>query len=167
MLLQLQALFVGEVSRLPFDTECDLSQLELFGSRPFRRPAHVQGEVVSSAGIVTLHADITTWFEGDCDRCAAPLSREDRLHVKHTLVTSVNNEENDDLVLIENFQLPLDELVEMDVLLALPSKNLCRPDCRGLCSRCGQNLNEGSCDCAKAVTDPRLEALRQLLSENE
>ncbi len=163
MLLQLQALFAGEVSRLPIDTECDLSQLELFGSCPFRRPVKVQGEVVSSAGIVTLRADITAWYEGSCDRCTAPLSREDKLHVEHTLVTSVSNEENDDLVVIENFRLPLDDLVETDVLLALPSKNLCRPDCRGLCLYCGQNLNEGLCGCRPAAVDPRLEALRQLI----
>ena len=163
MLLQLQSLFAGEVKRLPIDTECDLSQLELSGSFPFRRPVKVQGEVVSSAGIVTLRADITTWFEGTCDRCAAPLSREDKLHVEHTLVTSVNNEENDDLVLIENFRLPLDDLVEMDVLLALPSKNLCRPDCRGLCLYCGKNLNEGLCGCRKEAVEPRLEILRQLI----
>ena len=163
MLLQLQSLFTGEVKRLPIDTECDLSELDFFGSRPFRRPAKVQGEVVSSAGIVTLRAVVTTRFEGACDRCAAPLDREDVLPIEHVLVTSVNNEENDDLVLIENFRLPLDELVEMDVLLSLPSKNLCRPDCRGLCPRCGHNLNDGPCGCEQKETDPRLDVLRQLI----
>ncbi|MBP3388937.1 MAG: DUF177 domain-containing protein, partial [Clostridia bacterium] len=62
-----------------------------------------------------------------------------------------------------NFRLPLDDLVEMDVLLALPSKNLCRPDCRGLCLYCGKNLNEGLCGCRKEAVDPRLEILRQLI----
>ncbi len=163
MLLQLRSLFTGETARLPIETECDLSQLELFGSRPFRRPALVRGEAVSSAGIVTLHLTVTTWYEGVCDRCASPLCREDRLTIEHTLVTSVSNEENDDLILVENFCLPLDELVSDDVLLALPSKNLCRPDCRGLCPCCGKNLNEGSCGCTPAAADPRLDVLRQLI----
>jgi len=46
--------------------------------------------------------------------------------------------------------------------LALPSKPLCRPDCKGLCPRCGQNLNEGACRCGDESGDPRLAALRGL-----
>ena len=47
-------------------------------------------------------------------------------------------------------------------MLNLDSKLLCREDCKGLCSRCGKNLNLGPCDCRKEP-DPRLAALAQLL----
>ncbi|MBQ2779962.1 MAG: DUF177 domain-containing protein [Clostridia bacterium] len=163
MLLHLQSLFVGDQKILPFETTCDLSSLEISDSRPFRRPVTAQGEVVSAAGIVTLRLSICSTYEGDCDRCMTPFSREDRLHVEYTLVTSLNNEESDGYLLVENFTLSLDELVETEVLLALPSKNLCRKTCRGLCALCGKNLNEGDCDCQKQTVDPRLEKLRQLL----
>ena len=58
---------------------------------------------------------------------------------------------------------PLDELVEADLILSLPFKNLCREDCRGLCPICGKNLNEGLCGCRPQTADPRLEILRQLI----
>jgi uncharacterized protein len=61
-------------------------------------------------------------------------------------------------------RLNLDELVEEDVNLALPTKYLCKDDCKGLCSSCGKNLNNGQCDC-KAPIDPRMEALLQLLED--
>jgi uncharacterized metal-binding protein YceD (DUF177 family) len=35
------------------------------------------------------------------------------------------------------------------VLLELPSRSLCSPGCKGLCPRCGRNLNEGACSCPK------------------
>jgi uncharacterized protein len=61
-------------------------------------------------------------------------------------------------------RLDLDQLVEEDVNLAIPSKYLCNPDCKGLCSICGKNLNENQCDC-KAPVDPRMAVLLQLLDE--
>ena len=76
-------------------------------------------------------------------------------------MTSLNNEDNGDFVLVDNYQLPLDSLVEADLILSLPSKVLCREDCRGLCPHCGKDLNEGLCGCKPKTVDPRLEALGQ------
>ena len=68
-----------------------------------------------------------------------------------------------DLRVIEGDELDLDELIYSDIILLTPTKFLCKEDCKGLCPTCGKNLNEGDCACAKQQTDPRLEALRQLL----
>jgi uncharacterized protein len=43
----------------------------------------------------------------------------------------------------------------------------CKPDCKGLCAQCGQNLNEGQCDCDAEPIDPRLAPLRALLEQME
>ncbi len=57
----------------------------------------------------------------------------------------------------------LSEVLRQNILLALPMHPLCRPDCRGLCPQCGQNLNEGACDCPQPIGDPRLAVLGDLL----
>ena len=163
MLLQLQSLFVGEKEQLPIDCTLDFSKLEWNGMYPFREPVKVSGQVSLSAGVVTLKADVSYQYEGVCDRCAAPLCRERRFTMEHILVVSLNHEDNDSFVLIDNYQLPLDDLVEEDLLLDQPSKVLCSEECRGLCATCGKNLNEGSCDCRHEAVDPRLAALQQLL----
>lgn len=54
----------------------------------------------------------------------------------------------------------LDPILREQVLLALPISVVCRDDCRGLCSMCGQNLNERECGCERKVLDPRLAALK-------
>ena len=69
-------------------------------------------------------------------------------------------------ILVENMVLDLDELVIEDVFLSLPSRFLCKSDCKGLCNYCGHDLNESDCGCKKPV-DPRLAALQQLLSDEE
>ena len=59
--------------------------------------------------------------------------------------------------------LDLTEALREQILLELPMRPLCKPDCRGLCVECGKNLNEGPCGCVKETIDPRLVRLKDLL----
>ncbi len=59
--------------------------------------------------------------------------------------------------------LDLTEALREYILLDLPMRPLCKPDCRGLCVECGKNLNEETCDCVKETIDPRLVGLKDLL----
>lgn len=59
--------------------------------------------------------------------------------------------------------LDLTEALREYILLNLPMRPLCKPDCRGLCVECGQNLNEGPCNCVRETIDPRLARLKDLL----
>jgi len=63
--------------------------------------------------------------------------------------------------------LDLGPLVREEAILAVPMVVLCRPDCAGLCPECGQNLNDGVCDCAQNTIDPRLAVLRSMLGEDD
>ncbi|MGA2218632.1 MAG: DUF177 domain-containing protein [Terracidiphilus sp.] len=58
----------------------------------------------------------------------------------------------------------LEDVLREQVLLALPVRTLCKPDCRGLCPRCGQNRNSQPCNCEEGPSDPRWEALAGLRS---
>ena len=62
-------------------------------------------------------------------------------------------------------ELDLGEAVREEVVLAVNPYVVCDPECKGLCSRCGADLNEGPCDCSENEVDPRWEALRDLKSE--
>lgn len=59
----------------------------------------------------------------------------------------------------------LEDVLREQVLLALPVRTLCKPDCKGLCPRCGQNRNSQDCSCEEGQTDPRWEALAGLRSQ--
>jgi uncharacterized protein len=59
--------------------------------------------------------------------------------------------------------LDLAPLVRELTLLEHPMQPHCRPDCRGLCHQCGQNLNNGTCECKTESIDPRFSALKNLL----
>jgi uncharacterized protein len=56
----------------------------------------------------------------------------------------------------------LEDVLKEQVLLALPAKVICMPDCKGLCPHCGKNLNAEECGCKLEMTDPRWAALADI-----
>ena len=64
----------------------------------------------------------------------------------HIVVPSVSNDDNDDYIVADGESIELNEIALTDILLSLPSKILCREDCKGLCMVCGCDLNESQCD---------------------
>jgi uncharacterized protein len=70
--------------------------------------------------------------------------------------------EDADLSFYEGDEIDVSPLLREQMLLALPTQALCRPDCQGLCPSCGANLNADACDCHEETGDPRLTVLRSL-----
>ncbi|MCI8418733.1 MAG: DUF177 domain-containing protein [Lachnospiraceae bacterium] len=58
--------------------------------------------------------------------------------------------------------LDVDELVYSEILLNWPMKTLCSEACKGICKRCGANLNHGPCGCDTVELDPRMAAIREI-----
>jgi uncharacterized protein len=59
----------------------------------------------------------------------------------------------------------LEDVLREQVLLSLPVRTLCMPDCKGLCPRCGENRNSQACSCDAGPSDPRWQALSGLRSK--
>jgi uncharacterized protein len=163
MLLALKKLFTGESTDLPFAETLDFGDVELDGVKPFVSPVCVKGQVSSSTEGITLSMTAAFDFCVPCDRCAASIKSKKEYRFDHDLVLELHHEDHGDYILVENYELDLDELVRADILLELPTKNLCSPDCKGLCPQCGTNLNSGSCTCDTHQIDSRLEILKQLI----
>ena len=81
-----------------------------------------------------------------CDKCLKEFSRDYDLSFDHIVVPSISNDDNDDYIVADGESIELNEIALTDMLLSLPTKNLCKDDCKGLCMVCGCDLNEGQCD---------------------
>ena len=104
-----------------------------------------------------------------CDRCLEqvavkiPYEIEQKLDMKKSDAERVQDlDENDYLT---GMDLDVDRLVYLEVLMSWPLKVLCKEDCKGICSRCGKNLNEGPCGCAEEPKDPRMAAISDIFSK--
>lgn len=73
-------------------------------------------------------------------------------------------EDQEGFLIGEDHMLDLSEAVRQAIVLAQPITTNCRPECAGLCHRCGQNLNYGSCHCAEESGDERWSPLREMFS---
>ena len=162
MKLDLKPLAQQPGGALPFALQVDLSDLEWYGGKPFANPVRVKGEVRNRAGALALTARLDTVLSLVCDRCAKPFEREKTVEYETLLAFELANGESDEIVLLEDGKADAGDLARTAFILGMDSKTLCSEDCKGLCPRCGADLNLGPCSCKKEP-DPRLAALARLL----
>ena len=166
MMLGLSKIIETPGASVPFSTEVDLSDLCYGVSYPVTEPVVAEGAVRNTAGVLMMTGSVRTTIHGTCDRCTEHFDREIDLPIEVILVEELSNEENEDewVFPLEGDSADLDDIVRTVFVLNLDSKLLCKEDCKGLCCRCGKNLNAGPCNCQKEL-DPRFAALKQLLEK--
>ena len=110
---------------------------------------------------ILVQGELQVGLTDECARCLDPVSRDVTFKLEELFAypTPLDNEfsVNDAGIL------DLGPLVRDEVFIALGSSVLCRPDCKGLCPHCGENLNNTTCDCESDAIDPRFAQLKELL----
>lgn len=116
----------------------------------------VQGAAELAGMDIRIHGRIGAEAGAECARCTAPveLAVEQDFDLLYRPVSNIGQDveieiPRDELEVgfYSGEGINLDDVVKEQVILALPMKVLCRPDCRGLCPVCGANLNAGACHC--------------------
>lgn len=133
-------------------------------------PVRFAGSVAPIESGYSLQGDVGWQGQLECSRCLAayPFRSEEEFSLvlyPRRAATEADRElerEELDVYFYEEPEVPVAPIVEERIQMALPMKPLCREDCKGLCSVCGQDLNQGNCECRVATVDPRFEALRKL-----
>lgn len=164
MTLDLKRIFANLGSKQTVEHTLDMSGTDYAGGFPLKSPVKVNGSIFNRAGVVTLCLNMEYVFTAPCDRCGTVTSKTHTVSLEKSLATSISGEASDTIITVPDMKLDVDELVFSEVYLNLPSKHLCCDDCRGICCKCGKNLNEGDCDCNFKEVDPRLSKLAELLN---
>lgn len=151
MILQLREIFQIEGIHLPVSYEITPEELSEVRGYTFAAPVAVSGEFYNRAGIVTLKYTVSCTLDVVCDRCLTELKRDYSYDFSHTVVPSLQSEGDiyDTYLVAQHDSIDMNETAISDLLLMLPTKMLCREDCKGLCDICGCNLNERTCNCRK------------------
>ena len=162
MLLDVKPILRDPSKRLSFQFEMDLSDLDFSGRRPVSRPVTVEGEAYSSADVLQLDLTARSTLDAVCDRCGKEFFQDKEAPYSCMLAEELQDEDNDEIVLLEEGKVDLADLARTAFILGMDTKTLCSEDCKGLCPRCGADLNLGPCSCKKEA-DPRLAVLAKLL----
>lgn len=102
-----------------------------------------------------------------CDRCLQDVEQEFHIMVDKELDLTNRDEEKSmneaDYMIGTN--LDVDKLIFGEILVSWPMKVLCKEDCKGICKRCGANLNITECQCQKTEPDPRMAAIQDIFNK--
>ena len=93
------------------------------------------------ADVLVLEGEARSVLDETCDRCMTRFSREKVVPLQFLLAETLENEEEDDIVLLENGEVDVGQLAYTAFILNMDTKHLCSEDCKGLCPGCGVNLN--------------------------
>ncbi len=151
--------------KLPLNLELDFGGREEQGAK-FLTPVSVAGEFVNIGGSIELKGEARCRIEYICDRCCETFESDFCCSFEEVFKkedTRVEDDNNPDAVILEGTAVEIDEIVLANIVVNLPTKRLCREDCKGLCANCGQNLNQSECECDTRPTDPRFDILDGLL----
>ncbi|NHM27544.1 DUF177 domain-containing protein [Desulfofundulus sp. TPOSR] len=153
-----------------------LPELEFHGDRlSFDGPARAFLEISNTGKTLLVEGEVKGTLEVRCARCLEPF----RLPVEATLSEVYYPADSEEMVVAdpakEEYQewipfsgdvLDITPEVLKSILLVLPMRFLCDEGCRGLCPRCGQNLNMAPCACSGEDVDPRLMILKDMFKDS-
>lgn len=161
--LDVSGLLRGETRQLDFDVSVQIDSQDF--DVAFPRLPRVHGSVVNMSGYIELSAEISAEYETSCSRCLKDLKETFVLSLKAPVAESLENMDNEEYIIPENSLIDLSELVREALILNLPMSHLCKEDCKGLCNKCGKDLNDGDCGCVRVEKDPRWAVLEHFFDE--
>ena len=145
--------------------------------------SRLRGTATKMGRNVLVQAKFQVPLTGQCKRCLKPLQLDEPVDLVRTYNPADQarpsaghkageSEGSADPGLVdeetyEGKEIDLAPAVREQILLQIPSPPVCRDDCRGLCPRCGKDLNESDCGCDRAVMDPRWAALKGIQLEKK
>ena len=134
------------------------------------RPVSLSGTYMLADETVIVRGVARAVIQSPCARCLEPTDTEVEAELEEAFIRDTGEplEADADQYMYSGHVLELDEAVRTALLLEMPSRILCKEDCRGLCDQCGADLNINECSCQKDLTHRNpFSALASLLNEDE
>jgi len=161
------ALHEIERGQLNFDFTTVFDQLTNGSDKRFPEAIRVEAKVEKTDKDYIIRIEVVTTAHLICDRCGEIFNK--KIAEKITVLSSLkkynwDNGENGEVKILHPHSQVISitqEILDL-LLLSIPPKVLCKQDCRGLCSKCGANLNKITCKCQNNSTDPRWNKLKNI-----
>lgn len=123
---------------------------------------HLEGSISCTGGVLVLEANVVADVLTQCARCLKEITFPLSFSFSETLVLAgqQTDADADSVILFEGKEIDVGEIAINNLLLNISSKYLCSEDCKGICPKCGKDLNDGECSCDFVEIDPRWEKLK-------
>lgn len=164
MLLDVSQILRNQSEILNFDEKISLDNKEFKSQRiEFKDPAVAKGTVKNVGGVLVLEMKVNGIFNTVCDRCLKEITGKIEFSDEQSFVKSESEEKGEDALILTDKKIDLYDLVIKGIFANLPSKNLCSEGCKGICHKCGADLNLEECKCKDDDDwNPQFEILKGL-----
>ena len=143
--------------------ESSLGTYDIVDKKPFELTISNTGK-----NKLTISGDVTLSLIIPCDRCLEDVKTDINFSIERSLDMSDDDsdgvKESEEQDYIDGYSLDVEKLVLSEALMNLPGKILCKEDCKGLCMKCGTNLNISECSCDRYVPDPRMSVIQDIFN---
>lgn len=131
----------------------------------FKGPADFKGRLVNAGGLLKLDGRLKVDYTGKCYRCLKDISGSVDIRIDEDFISAdVQPDKDSEAYTFEGNYVELDKAFTDNILLYLPMKQICSESCKGICSKCGSDLNERQCDCREGDIDPRMQVLKNFFN---
>ncbi|HEY8464678.1 MAG TPA: DUF177 domain-containing protein [Bacillota bacterium] len=125
--------------------------------------AKVEGKVTNTGKGFLVEAKVQFNYQASCSRCLTEFTADCCFEVKEEFVKG-DHASDETVYGFSGDSIDLTECLRDQIILALPMKFLCTPECKGICPECGKNLNLEVCHCRSEQTNHQFEILKNFLS---
>ena len=173
MFVNLTDVFTNEGKVVTVRAETEIEQIKI-GDTVFsvkdKTPVNLTFTNIGK-GKARITGDVGITFSMNCDRCLKPVDKTLVLQFDREVFTPDMIETIPDGVedqeFMDGYQFNMEDLLNNEIVINWPMKVLCKPDCKGICRQCGQDLNTGTCDCDTFVPDPRMAVIKDIFNGNK
>lgn len=162
MKLDMKGIFDGSVFDIDFDEFVELDSSKV--GEKVKSPVNVKGSIYNTEDGIFLTGKVYTRYVDECARCLAETEVIIESDISARLVQELGpiDDEDDELYIVcTKEEIFIEDALSDIIVTSLPMKVICSEECKGLCPKCGIDLNKGSCDCEVDNVDPRLAKLKE------
>ena len=161
MFIDISQVLKGEGKFKKFSETLAFDDFQFFSNDvKFASDIKVDGVFKNLGDVIFFEGKASTVLNCECGKCLKEFSKDFEFSFDQKFSKNPNS---DDVCAFEGNEIFIDDVIIQALCMDLPISFVCADDCKGLCHKCGKNLNEGECDCEDDDIDPRMAVLKNFL----
>ena len=167
MVIDLSEIIRDIDAKIILDNDIEVESTEFMGEMfTFSKPMHVKGTITNNTKSLEFTGKVTGEMQVLCARCRKALTVPVDFDISEVIMQDNGEEIDDDVLVISGEEIDIYDVILNSFLMNVEGKYLCNEDCKGLCSKCGADLNLGECGCDQEVIDPRWAKLAEIMKNS-
>ena len=167
MVIDLSEIIRDIDAKINLDNDIEVESTEFMGEMfTFEKPMHIKGTITNNTKSLEFTGKVTGEMGVLCARCRKPLTVPVDFDISEVIMQDNGEEIDDDVLVISGEEIDIYDVIINSFLMNVEGKYLCNEDCKGLCSKCGADLNLGECGCDNDDIDPRWAKLAEIMKNS-